>query len=303
MSKDYILAGFRLRTFEPYADLADDGLRGFRPFAVDFDEDARVVMELHPDLPTAVADYDLHLLHAFEFEDARHDCFFCRYEGGHLFYMRPQGCNDTLHDTIFIKEFGSAKVYSNIAAGKAPDPSLLRFGLWMMFGLAINPYHAIAIHSSVIVKDGGAVLFLGESGTGKSTHTRLWRENIDGARLLNDDSPIIRCVDGIPTVFGSAWSGKTPCYVNRSFPIKAIVRLSQAPYNKMHRLGTINALGALLPSCPPAFAYDTELQDNICDTLSDVLAAVPVYHLECLPDADAARLSYSTIFGTETSEA
>ncbi len=303
MNKDYILAGFRLRADEPCADLVDAGLRGFKPFAADYDDAARPVMELHADLPLAVGDYDFRLLHRFEFEDAKHDCFFCRYEGGHLFYMRPQGCDDASHDTVFIKEFGSAKVYSNIAAGKAPEPSLLRFGLWIMFGLAVNPHHAIAIHSSVIVKDGGAVLFLGESGTGKSTHTRLWRENIDGARLLNDDSPIIRCVDGIPTAFGSAWSGKTPCYVNRSFPIKAIVRLSQAPYNKMHRLGTINALGALLPSCPPAFAYDTELQDNICDTLSEVLGKVPVYHLECLPDADAARLSYSTIFGTENVKA
>ena len=65
----------------------------------------------------------------------------------------------------------------------------------------------------------------------------------------------------------------------------------------MRRQGTIAALGALLPSCPPSFAYDNELQDNICETLSEVLAKVPVYHLECLPDADAAQLSYSTVFG------
>ena len=142
-----------------------------------------------------------------------------------------------------------------------------------------------------------AVMFLGESGTGKSTHTRLWRENIDGAFLLNDDSPLIRCTDGIPTAYGSAWSGKTPCYINRSYPIRAIVRLSQAPHNRIRRLGTIQALGALLPSCPPAFAYDGRLQDNICDTLSAVLAKTEVYHLECLPDADAARLVCSTLFG------
>ena len=52
--------------------------------------------------------------------------------------------------------------------------------------------------------------------------------------------------------------------------------------------------GALLPSCPPAFAYDAQLQDNICDTLSQLIARVPVYQLECLPDADAARLSFET---------
>ena len=56
----------------------------------------------------------------------------------------------------------------------------------------------------------------------------------------------------------------------------------------------VRAIGALLPSCPPAFAYDAQLQDNICDTLSQLIARVPVYQLECLPDADAARLSFET---------
>lgn len=299
MSRDYIIAGFRLRTNEPYADLVENGLRGFKPFAVDFDADAKPVMDLHMDVPIAVGDYELCLLHEFEFEDAKHDCFFCRYDHGYLFYMQPQNPDENSRKIIFVREFGSSKVVSNIAEQGAPDPSLLRFGLWVMFGLAINPLHAIAIHSSVIVKDGGAVMFLGESGTGKSTHTRLWRENIDGAKLLNDDSPIIRCVDGVPTVFGSAWSGKTPCYINKSFPIRGIVRLSQAPHNAMRRQSTISALGALLPSCPPSFAYDSELQDNICDTLSEVLAKVPVYHLECLPDAAAAQLSHNTILGNK----
>lgn len=297
MSKDYIIADFRLRINKPYADLVEGGLRGFKPFAVDFDANAKPVMDLHMDVPINLEDYQLSLLHKFEFEDAKHDCFFCRYDYGYLFYMQPQKSLGSDRKVIFINEFGSSKVASNIAEFGAPDPSLLRFGLWMMFGLALNPLHAIAIHSSVIVKDGGAVMFLGESGTGKSTHTRLWRENIDGAKLLNDDSPIIRCVNGVPTVFGSAWSGKTPCYINKSFPIRGIVRLSQAPHNAMRRQATIAALGALLPSCPPSFAYDNELQDNICETLSDVLAQVPVYHLECLPNADAAQLSYNTVFG------
>lgn len=296
MNKDYIIAGFRLRVNDPYADLVDNGLRGFKPFVTDFDSDAKPVVDLYMDIPLDIEDYQLSVLHEFDFEDAGQLCFFCRYDHGYLFYMRPK-CDEGGRKTIFVCEFGSSKVASNIAEHGAPDSSLLRFGLWIMFGLAINPLHAIAIHSSVIVKDGGAVMFLGESGTGKSTHTRLWRENIKDAKLLNDDSPIIRCIDGIPTVFGSAWSGKTPCYINKSFPIRGIVRLSQAPHNAMRRQGTIAALGALLPSCPPSFAYDNELQDNICDTLSEILAKVPVYHLECLPDTAAAQLSYNTVFG------
>ena len=176
---------------------------------------------------------------------------------------------------------------------------------------------AVAVHSSVISLDGRAVLFLGESGTGKSTHTRLWREHIPGARLLNDDSPIIRiapegaaeaasapAADTIPALqgvlaCGSPWSGKTPCYRNVSHPIAGIVRLSQAPQNRIRRLRPIEAIGALLPSCPPSFAHDERLEDAICRLVSQIVAQVPVYHLECLPDAAAARLSCRTVFGDD----
>ena len=171
---------------------------------------------------------------------------------------------------------------------------LMRFGLWIMFGIAISP-EAIAIHSSTIECEGRAVLFLGESGTGKSTHTRLWQEHIPGARLLNDDSPIIRMYQGQATAFGSPWSGKTPCYRNISRPIAGIVRLSQAPANEITRLSILRAVGSLLPSCPPAFAYDSDLQDRICRTLSDILTQAPVWHLACLPDKAAAELSYATV--------
>ncbi|MGN0092485.1 MAG: hypothetical protein ACI35M_05390 [Alistipes sp.] len=289
---DYIIALYRLRTSGMHTDLAECGLAGFRPFEVEtdlaVDADCTICFGEKLELEQFAGFCSVY---DFQFEENYADCHFGRYDGGHLFYMQ-RGDNRML----FVKADGESVVRCNMGAGAKVDTTMLRFGLWMMFGLVITPLGGIAIHSSVIVKDGGAVLCLGESGTGKSTHTRLWRENIEGARLLNDDSPIIRTVDGVPTVFGSAWSGKTPCYINRSFPIRGFIRLSQAPHNRIKQLNVLNAIGALLPSCPPAFAYDDQLQDSICNTLSQMIAHVPVYHLECLPDADAARLSYNTIY-------
>jgi hypothetical protein len=113
---------------------------------------------------------------------------------------------------------------------------------------------------------------------------------------LNDDSPILRIIDGKPWMFGSPWSGKTPCYKNESYPLAACVRLSQAPYNKIHRLSIPQGYAAIHPSCPPDFAYDDALYDFISKTLSDVLEQVPMYHLECLPNAEAAQLSCRTVF-------
>ena len=92
-------------------------------------------------------------------------------------------------------------------------------------------------------------MFLGPSGTGKSTHARLWLQYIDGTELVNDDNPVVRIYqDGAATVFGSPWSGKTPCYRNVRYPLGGIVMLSQAPYNKIHRLGGLQAYIALVPS-------------------------------------------------------
>lgn len=177
----------------------------------------------------------------------------------------------------------------------------LKMALWFVFGTLVVDRHCIAIHSSTIVWNGQAALFLGESGTGKSTHTKLWLKHIKGAHLLNDDSPILRVhEDGSVHVYGSPWSGKTPCYKNEAYPVAGLVRLSQAPYNHICRLPVIQAFGALHPSCPPDFTYDDRLYDPLCDTLNDLLTRIPVYHLACLPNEAAAHLSHTTLFSMET---
>ena len=175
-------------------------------------------------------------LDAFDFTDADADCRFGRDTEGYLLTMTPR---DGSAPARFHKAFGSPDATSDITPEH--NPALFRFGLWTMFNIAALERRAVAVHSSVISLDGRAVLFLGESGTGKSTHTRLWREHIPGARLLNDDSPIIRiapegaaeaasapAADTIPALqgvlaCGSPWSGKTPCYRNVSHPIAGIV--------------------------------------------------------------------------------
>ncbi len=183
-----------------------------------------------------------------------------------------------------------------VIGGDTHDYSIV-FMMWVAYGLAFVADGVVAVHSSNIVVDQKAVIFLGESGTGKSTHTRLWRENIEGATLLNDDSPILRVMDGVVYAYGSPWSGKTPCYKNERYELAGIVRLSQAPENKMRRLSVLESFSALYPSCPPAFAGSETLSGEICTTISAILSQVPVWHLSCLPDGDAAQLSYQTVLG------
>ena len=284
MKKDYQIAGHRIRIEgeEKWIN-AVAGLDGFKPFEVDSSEEP-------------VATFVLTEEDAPQFTEVQYESgvdgiidAFGRYQGGYLFVMTPpEGENLSLW-----KADGCNIIYFQGLL----SPRLLRFALWIAYGVATLPQQTIAIHTSVIQYKGRTVLFLGESGTGKSTHTRLWRENIEGAVLLNDDSPILRIIDGKAWMFGSPWSGKTPCYKTESYPLAACVRLSQAPHNKIRRLSVAQGYAAIHPSCPPDFAYDDTLYDYISETLSEVLGQVPMYHLECLPDADAARLSCQTVFG------
>lgn len=286
MKKDYLIAGHRIRIEgnETWIQVIA-GLDGFKPFEAD-SEGIPVAHFLY-------VDEEVPQLTEAQYEnevDGIADVF-GRYKAGYMFVMTvPEGGRISLW-----KADGSNIIRFNGLL----MPRLVRFVLWIAYGLATLPLQTIAIHTSVIQYKERAVLFLGESGTGKSTHTRLWRENIEGAVLLNDDSPILRIIDGKPRMFGSPWSGKTPCYRTESYPLAACVRLSQAPYNKIHRLNVPQGYAAIHPSCPPDFAYDDNLYDYISETLGDVLGKVPMYHLECLPDADAARLSCRTIFGEQ----
>ena len=284
MKKDYLIAGHRIRIEGNEAWMnAVTSLEGFKPFEVEVEGEPLAIFTLTDEPAPAPTEVQ------YESEVDQIVDRFGRYENGYLFVMNPP-----VGGTLSLwKGNGSNVVYFN---GQLM-PRLVRFALWIAYGLVTMPHQTVAIHTSVIEYKGRTVLFLGESGTGKSTHTRLWRENIEGAVLLNDDSPMLRIIDGKPWMFGSPWSGKTPCYKQESYPLAACVRLSQAPYNKIQRLSIPQAYAALHPSCPPDFAYDDALYDYISETIGEVLAQVPLYHLACLPDADAARLSCQTVFG------
>ena len=170
-------------------------------------------------------------------------------------------------------------------------------GDWTMriFAFAGSFRQTMLIHASCIMYDGKGYPFTAQSGTGKSTHTSLWLKHIEGAELLNDDNPIIRILDdGLPYIYGSPWSGKTPCYRNRRARLGAVTRIDRAPQNSIERLAPIQAFASLLPACS-SMKWDPAIYRNLCDAVTRVIETTPVYTLHCLPDEEAARLSFSTL--------
>jgi len=167
--------------------------------------------------------------------------------------------------------------------------------LMILFAMASACLGTVLFHAAVISLEGRGYMFLGKSGTGKSTHARLWLNNIPGTELMNDDNPAVRVKpDGTAVVYGTPWSGKTPCYRNVSAQLGGIVLLSQAPYNKIVPLKGIGAYAAVVPSISGK-RWDARIADGLHETENALATYIPVWHLDCLPDADAAHLCKDTI--------
>lgn len=181
------------------------------------------------------------------------------------------------------------------SAGRILDFAMSN-ALMLLYTYKTAPYDTLMVHASVIASDGGGYMFLGKSGTGKSTHSRLWLENVAGTALLNDDNPVVRVNGEDVIVYGTPWSGKTPCYKNENVPLKAFVRLSQAPNNRIERLPLLNSYASLLPSCS-CMRWDRASTDALHSAVEKVVSKVGGWHLECLPDAEAALLCSSRTQG------
>lgn len=176
----------------------------------------------------------------------------------------------------------------------------LNNALMMMFAFSNAQNGTILIHSSVIRKNNKGFLFLGVSGTGKSTHTSNWLKWVNDCDLMNDDNPIVRYIDGQVLVFGSPWSGKTPCYRNIEAPVGAFVQLQQAPYNKIRKMQVVETFAVLLPSCS-VMKWDEKIYTGICDTVGNVMEKTNTYLLENLPNKAAVDLSCHTLTGQHLS--
>lgn len=167
--------------------------------------------------------------------------------------------------------------------------------LMLLYMLTTGHQQTAVFHASVIEYEGYGYLFLGVSGTGKSTHSQLWLDYIEGTMLLNDDNPIVRVLPcGEVRVYGSPWSGKTPCYKNHNCPVRAFVNLQQAPQNEILRLNNIEAYAAVMSSISGK-RWDRDMADSLHATEEILIQKIPVYHLRCLPNEAAAKLCCETI--------
>ncbi|MCL1665355.1 hypothetical protein M2T78_13890 [Elizabethkingia ursingii] len=189
---------------------------------------------------------------------------------------------------LSIKDFSQSTIY--VVEEELYTTSILSWLLMVAFGQAMLKYDTVLFHASVIEKGGKGYAFLGKSGTGKSTHSRLWLKYIPDTKLLNDDNPAVRIMeDGSLMIYGTPWSGKTPCYRNVGVLLEGLVRLRQAPENQWKKVLGKEALLSVLPSCT-AIRWNRNLFDQMLNSLEKIITSVNVGQLSCLPDQNAAYL-------------
>lgn len=155
-------------------------------------------------------------------------------------------------------------------------------------------YDVFLLHCSAVAVDGKAYLFTAPSGTGKSTHTRLWREYFGkDAIMVNDDKPLIQVREDGVYVCGTPWSGKHCLDTNIKVPIQGICVLRQGAENQIQRIGPADAYAELYRQ-----AYRPKDRQKVLKTLSllKVLAEnIPMYRMACNISREAVEVSYGAM--------
>lgn len=160
----------------------------------------------------------------------------------------------------------------------------------MAFRNLLIKKNGLLIHSSSIEIDGKGLIFSAPSGTGKSTHTRLWKELYgDKVTIVNDDRPAIRYMGNSPMLCGTPWSGSSDLYANRIVPLQGIVLIEQSSANSIEKLPVAEGLQMLMPRCFLPY-YDRDMMNEAMNTLERLITDVPVYRLKCRPDYEAVEL-------------
>ena len=168
----------------------------------------------------------------------------------------------------------------------------------LMFAFRASTLSTIEMHASVVASEGKAYLFLAPSGTGKSTHSRMWLEAIPGTWLLNDDNPIVKVEDGEVVCYGSPWSGKTPCYKNEKVPVGAFVRISRNDSNFAVRQNIIESYASISSSTSGLRAISA-MADGLHSTFESIVSKVPCFVMNCLPNHEAAVVCKAAVSGAE----
>ncbi|MBQ6213527.1 MAG: hypothetical protein IJJ57_11625 [Ruminococcus sp.] len=203
----------------------------------------------------------------------------------------------TPDDIVYEKQkTDSEYAYEGLPLPNFSDALLEETAVYRKIGEKMPDYDTIIFHGSVIAVEGQGFLFTAKSGTGKSTHTRLWREYLgEKAVMVNDDKPMLKITDNGVIAYGTPYNGKHHLGCNMSVPLKAICILTRGEKNSIVRIDKKEAYAMLLqqvyrPNDPVQMAKTLKLLDRMAEN-------VGLYKLACNMDIEAAKVAYNAMKG------
>ena len=198
----------------------------------------------------------------------------------------PELCIETTPEDVAFERARSPEPY--------PDAYLETLAVYRRLAHALLEHDVLLFHASAVAVDGEAYLFTAVSGTGKSTHARLWRELLgERAVMVNDDKPLLHVRPERVEVYGTPWSGKHALHTNTHVPVRAICLLRRAAENTIEPITPYAALPMLLqqtyrPTEQAALLRVLQLVERLGET-------VRLYSMGCNMESEAARLAYETM--------
>lgn len=220
----------------------------------------------------------------------------------HIYAYTPKLCENYRYDgnsefdvELNVTQEDIAAERKNEGGENFPDAYLESLALFRKIGdYVLNNADGIIFHASAVEVDGEAYLFTAPSGTGKSTHSRLWKEMLgDRMHYVNDDKPIIRFADGEFYVYGTPWNGKHRLDTNKKAKIKAICRINQAKENSITEIKPSDMIITILNQT--VRPTEEVAMDKLLTLIDKMLSSVKLYNLECNISREAAELSFSTM--------
>lgn len=175
------------------------------------------------------------------------------------------------------------------------------FLLSSKFNRAAIKFSTMLVHSSALIYDGGAYLFSGDSGVGKSTHTKLWLKAFgEKVHIMNDDKPVVRLYDDHTVAYGTPFDGGSGIALNESYPLKAIIFIERGEENSV-RVPTSKEIIQKL-YFQTAHMVKAQTAEKMLINFERLLGLTKFYVLTCNMDISAAYTAYNSIMENNNSE-
>ena len=209
-------------------------------------------------------------------------------------------CRDYLYtgdekSDLYIS-LSDAEIEAERIPDKNPPASLMEFsGIYRKLNDFLLDNNSFVMHCALIAFDGKGTAFLALSGTGKSTHTALWKKLYgDRVVIVNGDKPIIRIIDGKIIAYGTPWSGKEGWQTNTSAELCNIAFIKRSKDNLVKKISTDEALPSLMQQL--LIPNETDKMLAFLDIVNTLLSKCNLYNIYCNMNDDAAKTACEALY-------